>query len=107
MNKKYIQLQSFDNFCKNEIPYVYKQLKTNYKKQRQMEGIIIAKRDGKYKGRKPIEIEDSKFNAAYERYMRREINKTELARELKISRPTLDKIIRRKINGISFYKASI
>ena len=62
--------------------------------ERQKEGIAIAKRNGVYKGRKPVEIEDSKFKAAYERYMRREITKTELARELKVSRPTLDKMIR-------------
>ena len=33
------------------------------------------------------------FAAYYERYMKREVNKTELARELHISRPTLDKLI--------------
>ncbi len=60
--------------------------------ERQREGIAIAKRNGVYKGRKPIEIPD--FERHYNRYLRREINKTELAKALGISRVTLDKLIR-------------
>ncbi len=59
--------------------------------ERQREGIAIAKKQGKYKGRKPININD--FNQHYLRYRNREINKSQLAKELKISRPTLDKLI--------------
>lgn len=62
--------------------------------ERQREGIQIAKRNGAYKGRKPIECDNKIFKAQYERYMSREITKTELARLLKVSRPTLDKMIR-------------
>lgn len=61
---------------------------------RQAEGIAIAKREGKYKGRKAIEIDNDVFKIQYERYTRREINKTELAKILKVSRPTLDKMIK-------------
>ncbi len=61
---------------------------------RQHEGIEIAKRNGAYKGRKPIDIDSEVFKAQYDRYVRREINKTELAKVLKVSRPTLDKMIR-------------
>lgn len=61
---------------------------------RQAEGIAIAKREGKYRGRKAIEIDSDLFKAQYERYTRREINKTELAKALKVSRPTLDKMIK-------------
>lgn len=60
--------------------------------ERQREGIAIAKRNGVYKGRKPIEIPD--FEQYYNRYQRREINKTELSKALGISRVTLDKIIK-------------
>ncbi len=59
--------------------------------ERQKEGIDIAKAEGKYKGRKPTEITD--FEKHYDRYLNREISKTELARELGISRPTLYKVI--------------
>lgn len=59
--------------------------------ERQREGIAIAKREKKYKGRKAVSIPN--FEEYYKRYLKREINKSELAKELKISRPTLDKLI--------------
>ena len=59
--------------------------------ERQREGIAIAKREKKYKGRKAVSIPD--FEKHYQRYLKREINKSDLAKELKISRPTLDKLI--------------
>lgn len=61
--------------------------------ERQREGIAIAKKEGKYKGRKKIEV-DKRFKTEYERYLNREFNKTELAKVLEISRPTLDKLIK-------------
>ena len=60
--------------------------------ERQREGIEIAKREGRYKGRLPVQVEN--FAEYYQKYMRREYSKAELARELHISRPTLDKLIR-------------
>lgn len=60
--------------------------------ERQREGIAIAKREGKYKGRKPVKIPD--FEKYYQLYMTRQMSKSELARQLKISRPTLDKLIK-------------
>ena len=61
---------------------------------RQAEGIAIAKREGKYKGRKPVEVNTDAFRVQYSRYLSREITKTELAKVLKVSRPTLDKMIK-------------
>ncbi|WP_066257573.1 recombinase family protein [Neobacillus drentensis] len=60
--------------------------------ERQREGIAIAKANGKYKGRKAIEI-DEKFKGLYEQYMARKINKTQFANELDVSRTTLYKLI--------------
>lgn len=60
--------------------------------ERQREGIALAVQEGKYMGRKEVRIEN--FASHYERYMRREVNKAQLAKELNISRPTLDKLIR-------------
>lgn len=60
--------------------------------ERQREGIAIAKENGKYKGRKEVKIDD--FDKHYNRYMNREVNKSQLAKELGISRPTLDKLIK-------------
>lgn len=64
--------------------------------ERQREGIAIAKRNGKYKGRKPF-VSD-KFDELYQQYIRRKINKMEFARLLNISRPTLDKLIKEHEN---------
>lgn len=62
--------------------------------ERQREGITIAKREGKFKGRKPLELDD--FDKYYELYVSRQITKSEMARKLNISRPTLDKMIKAK-----------
>lgn len=59
--------------------------------ERQKEGIAIAKRNGKYKGGKCKNIPN--FAEWYARYKAREFTKTALAKELNISRPTLDKLI--------------
>ena len=60
--------------------------------ERQREGIAIAKRTGKYKGRKAVTVPD--FERHYNAYISRQINKSELAKQLGISRPTLDRLIR-------------
>ena len=58
--------------------------------ERQREGIAIAKREGRYKGRQTVTVPD--LPRHYDRYKRREISKAALARELGISRPTLDRL---------------
>ena len=55
--------------------------------------LSIAKKEGKYKGRKAKEV-DKNFEEQYNRYLNRELNKTELAKVLEVSRPTLDKLIK-------------
>lgn len=68
--------------------------------ERQREGIEIAKREGKYKGRKPITIDSEQFKQSYNKYLNREMTKTQLAKELNVSRPTLDKLIKEsKLNN--------
>ena len=59
---------------------------------RQREGIALAKQRGAYKGRKAVQVKD--FGKYYDRYLRREYTKKELAEELNISRPTLDRLIK-------------
>ena len=59
--------------------------------ERQREGIALAKQQGKYKGRKEIKIDN--FGYHYNRYLTRQVNKSQLAKELEVSRPTLDKLI--------------
>lgn len=64
--------------------------------ERQKEGIAIAKRKGKFKGRQVKNIDEDTFNRVYKLYMERKISKTAMAKELEISRPTLDKLLRDK-----------
>ena len=64
--------------------------------ERQKEGIEIAKREKRFKGGQAKQIDDAAFNAAYEKYKNREINKAQFADSLKISRPTLDKLLKDK-----------
>lgn len=64
---------------------------------RQREGIAIAKSKGAYKGRQAKEV--SQFEEQYQRYLNRELNKTELAKVLNVSRPTLDKLIKEYKGG--------
>ena len=64
--------------------------------ERQREGIAIAKAAGKYKGRKAIKVDN--FSKYYERYRTRKVNKKQLAEELGISRPTLDRLIKEYVS---------
>lgn len=60
--------------------------------ERQREGIALAKKAGKYKGRKAINIPD--IGKYYDRYMHREASKVQIAKELGISRNTLNKLFK-------------
>lgn len=64
--------------------------------ERQREGIALAVKEGKYKGRKEVNVKD--FDKHYNRYKSREVNKSQLAKELGISRPTLDRLIKEHEN---------
>ena len=60
--------------------------------ERQKEGIAIAKREGKYKGRKAVSVPD--IGKYYQQYMSRRGTKTDIAKERGISRTTLDKLFK-------------
>ena len=61
---------------------------------RQREGIAIAKREGKYKGGHPKKIDKAFFEKLLKQYNERKINKVQFAAALKVSRPTLDKLLK-------------
>lgn len=50
--------------------------------QRQREGISIAKANGKYKGRQPIEIDEDKFAKLYKQWKADEITAVEFQRRI-------------------------
>lgn len=64
------------------------QLEREYILARQKEGIAIAKAEGKYKGRKPIEVDRNKFISAYNRWKAGEITARAGMRELGIKAST-------------------
>ena len=64
--------------------------------ERQREGIQIAKREGRYKGRKAKAVDEELFSLYYDKYTKRKINKVQFADALKVSRPTLDKILKER-----------
>ena len=65
--------------------------------ERQREGIAIAKREGKYKGRKSVSVPN--IGEYYQKYMSRRGTKTSIAQELGISRTTLDKLFKQHEEG--------
>ncbi|WP_370813359.1 recombinase family protein [Butyricicoccus pullicaecorum] len=60
--------------------------------ERQREGIAIAKREGKFKGRKARTLDN--VAELYDMWIRREKSKAEIARDYQISRPTLDRLFK-------------
>lgn len=61
--------------------------------ERQREGIAIAKAKGKYKGRCPVRLDSKRFETVYAQYKVRQITKKEMAKQLGVSRPTLDRLL--------------
>lgn len=60
--------------------------------ERQREGIAIAKENGKYKGRKPLELEQ--FNEVYNAWKKEELTALRASQLLKISRATFYKKVK-------------
>ena len=62
-------------------------------KQRQAEGIAIAKANGKYKGRQRKQINPNEFVSLYNRWQDGEITKKYICKKLNVSLATLDRRI--------------
>lgn len=62
--------------------------------ERQREGIAEAKKNGVYKGRRAVNIPPEIWNAAYQDYCCRRCTKSQMAARLRVSRPTLDKLLK-------------
>ena len=65
--------------------------------ERQREGIAIAKREGKYKGRKPLELDN--FDVVYALWKSGEITAVSASKELGISRYTFYNKVKQKEAG--------
>ncbi|MPQ44797.1 recombinase family protein [Clostridium tarantellae] len=75
---------------------VFSEMERNIISQRVKSGMANAKANGKVIGRPILTAEDvpKEFLRHYPKYKSKEINKTEFARLIGVSRPTLDKYIR-------------
>lgn len=67
-------------------------------RQRQAEGIAIAKREGKYKGRQKKHIDILLFDELYKKWKEGEITHNYMCRKLNVSRTTLYRIIKENKN---------
>lgn len=74
------------------LSYVAQRERENIR-QRQKEGIAIAKTQGKYKGRKTKQIDTNLFNTNKALWEEGKITKSQFATNMGVSRPTLDKLI--------------
>ena len=63
-------------------------------RQRQAEGIEIAKMSGKYKGRKPVQYDQLLFEQLYDAWKKGNITQQYMCKRLNISRSTLARRIR-------------
>jgi DNA invertase Pin-like site-specific DNA recombinase len=71
------------------------ELERDYNLQRQREGIAEAKKAGKYRGRKPIEVDLKKFKDAYSRWKAGEITATKARKQLGLSSNTFYRRVKR------------
>lgn len=74
------------------LSYVAQRERENIR-QRQKEGIAIAKAQGKYKGRAKKEVDKELFEKAKQRWQAGEITKVQFAEIMGVSRGTLYKML--------------
>lgn len=78
---------------------VINQFYIDNQREAQLEGIAIAKANGVYTGRKPKQVNADAWNENYSSYRTREISKAKFAKQIGVSRPTLDKMIHQFESG--------
>jgi DNA invertase Pin-like site-specific DNA recombinase len=69
------------------------QLERDYIKDRQVEGVAIAKQEGKYKGRKPVEY-PKQWDKYYKMYKEKTIKAVDMMKILELKKTTFHKLIK-------------
>ena len=77
------------------LSYVAQKERENIR-ERQREGIAIAKSQGKYKGGQEKKVDEDLFEKNYTLFRGDMITKSEFAKRLDVSRPTLDKLLKQR-----------
>lgn len=80
------------------LSYVAQKERENIR-ERQMEGIAIAKAQGKYKGGKEKQVDMGLFGENLKKYEAGEITKIQFAANVGVSRPTLDRLLKKRIGA--------
>lgn len=80
------------------------QFQVDIQREKQLEGIAVAKAEGKYKGRNMASVDAENWNSLLDSYKSREISKAKFAEALGVSRPTLDKLMKRYEAGEDIFK---
>lgn len=73
--------------------------------QRQKEGIAIAKAQGKYKGRKPIEVDEAKFIDIYKQWKDGQFKAVDAMRKLNLTKPTFYRKVKEYENSMNAVQA--
>lgn len=73
-------------------------LEREHIRERQAQGIAIARAQGKYKGGQPKNIDHEIFNELMDKWKSGEITKGLFAKQLGVSRPTLDRLLNKRAN---------
>lgn|SRR5699024_6180966 len=107
LNKQNVELYSIkENFDFNStsgkfmvtILGAVAEFERNILKERQAEGIAIAKQKGKFKGSKPIKLNEKQFEELYFDWKRGYITQKDICERLNISRTTLYRRIKKYEN---------
>jgi DNA invertase Pin-like site-specific DNA recombinase len=104
LNKKSVQLVSLKEKIDTTTPagklmfHIFASLsefEREVLKQRQKEGIELAKKAGKYKGRKPIPINFEKFKNVYEEWKSGKIKAVEAMKKINLQKSTFYRIVKK------------
>lgn len=74
------------------------QLDGGYRREKQREGINNAKEEGRYKGRKPIEVDEDAFNATIDRWRKGEITARQAMSELNLKPNTFYRRVKDRVS---------
>lgn len=98
-NKENIDTTTPTGRCFFGMLAVMNQFEREIMLERQAEAIAVAKEKGTYKTRGDKKIDVELFDENYNLYISGDITKVEFAKNIGVSRPTLDKVLKKKASG--------
>lgn len=99
-NKENIDTTTPTGRCFFGMLAVMNQFEREIMLERQAEAIAVAKEKGTYKGRGDKKIDVELFDENYTLYISGNLTKVEFSKNIGVSRPTLDKLLKKKAEGL-------